>query len=138
MALPAPDWISFEAEKTEGLDLLGLRAPVQRIGNQLFNGVTTVTPKVRYLSVLVWIVWRYFRIAPAQQLEVVHFIRGGTGSHDRHGKPSQEPIHSESGWRYQSRQALGFRQQHSSFGAPRPTGGLQHLRHDESAAQFDP
>jgi len=59
MPLPAPDWISFEAEKTEGLDLLGLRAPVQRIGNQLFNGVTTVTPKVRYLSVLAWIVWRY-------------------------------------------------------------------------------
>jgi hypothetical protein len=59
MAVPAPDWISFEAEKTEGLDLLGLRAPVQRIGNQLFNGVTTVTPKVRYLSVLAWIVWRY-------------------------------------------------------------------------------
>ena len=23
MALPAPEWISFEAEKTEGLDLLG-------------------------------------------------------------------------------------------------------------------
>jgi hypothetical protein len=59
MSLPAPDWISFEAEQTEGLDLLGLRAPVQRIGNQLFNGVTTVTPKVRYLSVLAWIVWRY-------------------------------------------------------------------------------
>lgn len=56
MALPAPDWISFEADKTEGLDLLGLRAPVQRIGNDLFNGVTTVTPKVRYLSVFAWIV----------------------------------------------------------------------------------
>jgi len=59
MAVPAPDWISFEADKTEGLDLLGLRAPVQRIGNQLFNGVTTVTPKLRYLSVLTWIIWRY-------------------------------------------------------------------------------
>lgn len=59
MALPPPDWISFEADKTEGLDLLGLRAPVQRIGNQLFNGVTTVTPKLRYLSVLTWIIWRY-------------------------------------------------------------------------------
>jgi hypothetical protein len=33
MALPAPEWISFEAEKTEGSDLLGLRAPVQRIRN---------------------------------------------------------------------------------------------------------
>ncbi len=59
MTPSAPDWISFEAEKTAGLDLLGLRAPVQRIGNELFNGVTTVTPKVRYLSVLAWIVWRY-------------------------------------------------------------------------------
>ncbi|HZT26569.1 MAG TPA: hypothetical protein VFA57_12770 [Pseudolabrys sp.] len=59
MTQPAPDWISFEADKTEGLDLLGLRAPVQQIGNQRFNGVTTVTPKLRYLSVLTWIIWRY-------------------------------------------------------------------------------
>jgi hypothetical protein len=50
MAQPAPDWISFEADKSEGLDLLGLRAPVQHIGNQRFDGVTTVTPKLRYLS----------------------------------------------------------------------------------------
>lgn len=59
MAQALPDWISFEAEKTEGLDLLGLRAPVQRIGNDLFDGITTVTPKVRYLSVLAWIMHRY-------------------------------------------------------------------------------
>jgi hypothetical protein len=39
--------------------LLGLRAPVQQIGNQRFDGVTTVTPKLRYLSVLTWIIWRY-------------------------------------------------------------------------------
>ena len=55
----APDWVSFGAEKTDGLDLLGLRAPVQRIGNDLFDGITTVTPKVRYLSVLTWIMHRY-------------------------------------------------------------------------------
>lgn len=59
MSQSAPEWVSFDAEKTEGLDLLGLRAPVQRIGNELFNGVTTVTPKIRYLSVLTWIIWRY-------------------------------------------------------------------------------
>ncbi len=59
MPQPAPDWISFDADKTEGLDLLGLRAPVQAIGNDLFNGLTTVTPKPRYLSVIVWIIWRY-------------------------------------------------------------------------------
>jgi hypothetical protein len=59
MSAPAPDWVSFEADKTGGLDLLGLRAPVQALGNDLFDGVTTVTPKLRYMSVISWIVWRY-------------------------------------------------------------------------------
>lgn len=57
--MPVPDWVSFEADKTGGLDLLGLRAPVQQIGTELFDGVTTVTPRLRYMSVLSWIVWRY-------------------------------------------------------------------------------
>jgi hypothetical protein len=56
--IPAPDWIIFDANKTQGLDLLGLRAPAQEIGNSLLNGLTSVTPKLRYLSVLSWIVWR--------------------------------------------------------------------------------
>jgi hypothetical protein len=59
MPHPAPDWVSFDADATDGLDLLGLRAPVQAIGNELFNGVTTVTPKLRYFSVVAWIIWRY-------------------------------------------------------------------------------
>jgi hypothetical protein len=59
MTVPVPDWVSFEADKTAGLDLLGLRAPVQALGNELFDGVTTVTPKLRYMSVISWIVWRY-------------------------------------------------------------------------------
>jgi hypothetical protein len=59
MSVPVPDWVSFEADKTAGLDLLGLRAPVQALGNELFDGVTTVTPKLRYMSVISWIVWRY-------------------------------------------------------------------------------
>jgi hypothetical protein len=59
MLIPAPDWITFDASKTQGLDLLGLRGPVQQIGNGLLNGLTSVTPKLRYLSVLSWIVWRY-------------------------------------------------------------------------------
>lgn len=41
-AIPAPDWVSFQAEKTKGLNLLGLRAPVQRIGNDLLNGVASL------------------------------------------------------------------------------------------------
>lgn len=39
--------------------MLGLRAPVQALGNDLFDGVTTITPKLRYMSVISWIVWRY-------------------------------------------------------------------------------
>jgi hypothetical protein len=56
MSVPVPDWISFDAAKTAGLDLLGLRAPVHALGNELFEGVTTVTPKLRYMSVISWIV----------------------------------------------------------------------------------
>jgi hypothetical protein len=59
MPIPPPDWVAFDAHKTQGLDLLGLRAPVQQISNHLLNGLTSVTPKIRYLSVLSWIVWRY-------------------------------------------------------------------------------
>src|SRR5690242_2014700 len=59
MSIPVPDWVSFEADKTVGLDLLGLRAPVQALGNELFDGVTTVTPRLRYMSVISWAVWRY-------------------------------------------------------------------------------
>lgn len=49
MPAPTPDWVSFDASKTQGLDLLlGLRAPVQATGNELTNGLTSVTPKLRY------------------------------------------------------------------------------------------
>lgn len=59
MNIPVPDWVSFEADKTGGLDLLGLRAPVEVLGNRLFDGVTTVTPRLRYMSLICWIIWRY-------------------------------------------------------------------------------
>ena len=83
MSVPAPDWVSFEADKSDGVDLLGLRAPVQALGNELFDGVTTVTPRLRYMSVISWLVWRYaqarlpenrssfFEFAAAQELVFV-------------------------------------------------------------------
>jgi len=40
---------------------LGLRLPVQTIGNQLLNGVTTVTPLVRYLSFRTWTAYCYIK-----------------------------------------------------------------------------
>lgn len=74
MSTPAPDWVSFEAVKTGGLDLLGLRAPVQALGNGLFDGVTTVTPKLRYMSVISWIVWRYAQARlPAERSSFFEF-----------------------------------------------------------------
>lgn len=47
------------AKSVRGLDLLGLRAPVQSIGNALLDGITTVTPTVRYLGLRSWLLRRY-------------------------------------------------------------------------------
>lgn len=58
--IPVPEWVD-SPEKTNGLDLLGLRLPVQNIGNALLDGVTTVTPAIRYLSLRAWIVHSYIR-----------------------------------------------------------------------------
>jgi hypothetical protein len=57
--LQAPEWISSGADITGGLDLLGLRVPVQRIGDKLLDGITTVTPSVRYLAFRAWLIQRY-------------------------------------------------------------------------------
>ena len=70
--MPSPTWVDSDAELIQGLDLLGLRLPVQVLGNTLLDGVTTITPSVRYLSILCWTInvygqakqldsWRDFR-----------------------------------------------------------------------------
>jgi hypothetical protein len=56
---PEPSWVDSGAALINGLDLLGLRLPVQNIGNSLINGVTTITPLVRYLSFRAWIIHVY-------------------------------------------------------------------------------
>ena len=58
-SLRPPEWISSGAVITGGLDLLGLRLPVQFIGGTLLDGVTTVTPSVRYLAFRAWLIHRY-------------------------------------------------------------------------------
>lgn len=58
-SLRPPEWISSGAVITGGLDLLGLRLPVQFIGGTLLDGVTTVTPSVRYLAFRAWMIYRY-------------------------------------------------------------------------------
>jgi hypothetical protein len=57
--LQPPEWINSGAAITGGLDLLGLRLPVQFIGGALLDGVTTVTPSVRYLAFRAWLIHRY-------------------------------------------------------------------------------
>ena len=56
---PPPQLVTSGAKLVRGLDLLGLRAPVQYIGNELLDGVTTVSPMVRYLGLRAWILRRY-------------------------------------------------------------------------------
>lgn len=57
--MPEPTWVDTEARLIQGLDLLGLRLPVQVLGNALLDGVTTATPSVRYLSILCWTIHVY-------------------------------------------------------------------------------
>ena len=57
--LQAPTWVSSGAVITGGLDLLGLRLPVQFVGGTQLDGVTTVTPSVRYLAFRAWLIHSY-------------------------------------------------------------------------------
>ena len=57
--MPSPAWVESGAKEAQGLDLLGLRLSVQVIGNDLLDGVTTITPSVRYLSILCWTIYVY-------------------------------------------------------------------------------
>jgi hypothetical protein len=57
--IEAPEWVDSGSLPTDGLDLLGLRLPVQTIGGSLLDGVTTVTPSVRYIAIRAWLIYRY-------------------------------------------------------------------------------
>lgn len=56
---PSPGWVTAGADLVSGLDLLGLRVPVQAIGNTLLTGITTISPTVRYVGLRSWIAHRY-------------------------------------------------------------------------------
>lgn len=57
--VPPPTWVDSGSRLTDGLDLLGLRQPVQAIGGVLLDGITSVTPNIRYLSFMCWLIYRY-------------------------------------------------------------------------------
>ena len=53
-----PEWVASDAVPVKGLDLLGLRVPVERIGLTLLVAVTTISPTIRYISLRAWIAQR--------------------------------------------------------------------------------
>jgi len=56
---PPPSQISSGARPTRGIDVLGVRLPVQDVGAELLDGVTTVTQTIRYLGLRAWTARRY-------------------------------------------------------------------------------
>lgn len=56
---PAPQQVVTPWSDSRGQDLLGLRAPAERIALGLMNGVTTISPLIRYLGFRSWVIRRY-------------------------------------------------------------------------------
>ena len=54
-----PEWVTSDAVPVKGIDLLGLRVPVERIGLTLLAAVTTISPTIRYISLRAWIARQY-------------------------------------------------------------------------------
>lgn len=70
-----PKWVTTDATVKAGLDLLGLRLPAQAIGGRLFNGITTITPTIRYLSLRTWLIDRYINAPEPQPDSSRAFVR---------------------------------------------------------------
>src|SRR5579859_4060878 len=56
---PPPEWVTSDAKPVQGLDLLGLRVPVERLGLTLLAAVTTISPTLRYIGLRAWIARQY-------------------------------------------------------------------------------
>jgi len=54
-----PKWAIDETNRVVGLDLLGLRNVAQTISNHCLNGITTISPQVRYICIRSWFIHIY-------------------------------------------------------------------------------
>ena len=96
--IEAPEWVDSGSQLTGGLDLLGLRNPVQTIGGSLIDGVTTVSPSIRYIGFRAWLIYRYAEgRRPDSLREFTNFggiCRIGSGTR----KPQQGAQHLRAHW----------------------------------------
>lgn len=59
MSDSAPEWVESQGKPINGLDITGLRLPIDAISTHLLIGITTVTPRIRFLSIRSWIIKAY-------------------------------------------------------------------------------
>lgn len=59
---PPPTWLSENDALSAGQDFMALRNPANRIGYVAMNGLTSVTPRVRYLSFREWMLATWWRM----------------------------------------------------------------------------
>lgn len=53
-------WGARLSSETKGLDVMGIRALDQNIEASLTNGITTISIRARYISILTWAIGQYF------------------------------------------------------------------------------
>jgi hypothetical protein len=57
-----PKLVICEISQTRGLDLLGLRISAENRALKMLDGVTTITPLVRYLGLRCWLIKQYSKV----------------------------------------------------------------------------
>ena len=55
-------WRPIENGYSSGLDFLGLAAPIERILDAETSGITNVTARARYFSIVPWYYWKYTQL----------------------------------------------------------------------------